>query len=57
MALLLEAQTISQMVDTVLALPEDTKVMILAPVVRERKGEHVELLQDIARSRICACAH
>jgi len=29
------------MVDNVLALPEDTKVMILAPVVRERKGEHI----------------
>lgn len=43
----LEAQTISQMVDTVLALPVDTKVMILAPVVRERKGEHVELLQTL----------
>ncbi len=43
----LEAQTISQMVDTVLAMPEDTKVMILAPVVRERKGEHVELLQEL----------
>ena len=43
----LEAQTISQMVDSVLALPEDTKVMVLAPVVRERKGEHVELLQEL----------
>lgn len=43
----LEAQTISQMVDTVLAMPADTKVMILAPVVRERKGEHVELLQEL----------
>jgi len=43
----LEAQTISQMVDTVLALPEDTKIMILAPVVRERKGEHVQLLQSL----------
>jgi excinuclease ABC subunit A len=43
----LEAQTISQMVDTVLGLPEDTKVMILAPVVRERKGEHVQLLQEL----------
>src|SRR5690606_7354488 len=43
----LEAQTISQMVDTVLALPEDTKIMILAPVVRERKGEDVELLQEL----------
>ena len=43
----LEAQTISQMVDTVLAMPEDTKVMILAPVVRERKGEHLELIQEL----------
>src|SRR5437660_1593024 len=44
---ILEAQTVSQMVDVVLALPEDTKVMILAPVVRDRKGEHVELLQEL----------
>ncbi len=44
---ILEAQTVSQMVDTVLALPPETKVMILAPVVRERKGEHVELLQTL----------
>ncbi|WP_148339894.1 excinuclease ABC subunit UvrA [Aquicella siphonis] len=44
---ILEAQTISQMVDMVLALPVDTKVMVLAPVVRERKGEHVELLQEL----------
>lgn len=43
----LEAQTISQMVDAVLALPEETKVMILSPVVRERKGEHVELIQQL----------
>lgn len=43
----LEAQTISQMVDTILAMPVDTKVMILAPVVRERKGEHVELFQEL----------
>lgn len=44
---ILEAQTISQMVDTVLALPEESKIMILAPVVRDRKGEHVELLQEL----------
>jgi len=43
----LEAQTISQMVDTVLALPEDTKIMVLAPVIHERKGEHVQLLQQL----------
>jgi excinuclease ABC subunit A len=44
---ILEAQTISQIVDIVLALPEDTKIMVLAPVVRERKGEHIELLQEL----------
>lgn len=44
---ILEAQTISQMVDTVLALPEDTKIMVLAPVIRDRKGEHIELLQEL----------
>lgn len=43
----LEAQTITQMVDAVLALPEDTKVMVLSPVIRERKGEHVELIQEL----------
>jgi excinuclease ABC subunit A len=43
----LEAQTVSQMVDMVLAEPPETKLMILSPVVRERKGEHVELLQSL----------
>lgn len=43
----LHAQTVSQMVDQVLALPTDSKVMILAPVVRERKGEQVHLLQQL----------
>ncbi|EKD70190.1 MAG: hypothetical protein ACD_46C00608G0008 [uncultured bacterium] len=43
----LEAQTVSQMVDAVFALPADTKILILAPVVRERKGEHLELLQEL----------
>ena len=43
----LEAQTVSQMVDQVLALPEDTKIMLLAPVVRERKGEHLNVFKDL----------
>ena len=42
----LEAQTVSQMVDTVLALPEGTKLMLLAPVVVNRKGEHVEMIEE-----------
>ncbi|HVL09752.1 MAG TPA: excinuclease ABC subunit UvrA [Burkholderiaceae bacterium] len=41
----LEAQSVAQMVDAVLALPEDTKLMILAPVVANRKGEHVDLFE------------
>lgn len=43
----LEAQTVSQMVDSVLALPEDTKLMILAPVVSERKGEQLDLFDEL----------
>ncbi len=43
----LEAQTISQMVDQILALPEGSRLMLLAPVVRERKGEHVQLLESL----------
>lgn len=45
----LEAQTISQMVDTVLAYPSDTKLMLLAPVVQERKGEHLQLIDQLRR--------
>ena len=43
----LEAQTVSQMVDQVLALPEGTRLMLLAPVVADRKGEHVQLMHDL----------
>ena len=43
----LEAQTVSQMVDQVLSLPEGTRLMLLAPVVANRKGEHVRLMQDL----------
>ena len=43
----LEAQTVSQMVDQVLAIPEGTRVMLLAPVIDDRKGEHVQLMQDL----------
>ncbi|WP_192035939.1 excinuclease ABC subunit UvrA [Halomonas sp. YLGW01] len=43
----LEAQTISQMVDQVLALPEGSKLMLLAPVVKGRKGEHLQLLSEL----------
>ena len=43
----LEAQSVSQMVDAALALPEETKLMILAPVVANRKGEHAELFEQM----------
>jgi excinuclease ABC subunit A len=46
----LEAQTVSQMVDTVLALGEGTKLMLLAPVVRERKGEHLHVFEELRAS-------
>ncbi|MCZ6723484.1 MAG: excinuclease ABC subunit UvrA [Gammaproteobacteria bacterium] len=45
----LEASTISQMVDQVLALPENSRLMLLAPVVMNRKGEHVQLFDNLRR--------
>jgi excinuclease ABC subunit A len=46
-AIPLEAQTISQMVDHVLNMPEGSKLMLLAPVVRNRKGEHLQLFDEL----------
>ena len=43
----LKAQTISQMVDQVLALPEGSKLMLLAPVVQDRKGEHLHTISNL----------
>ena len=43
----LQSQTVSQMVDTVLALPEETRLMIVAPVARDRKGEFIELFNEM----------
>ncbi len=45
--LALQAQTVSQMVDAALALPEDTKLMVLAPIARERKGEFTDTLAEL----------
>ena len=44
----LQSQTNSQMVDDILKLPEDEKIMILAPIVKNRKGSHQKLLQELA---------
>ena len=43
----LEAQTVSQMVDTTLALPDTQRYMLLAPVIRERKGEHAQVFEQL----------
>ncbi|MDX1343529.1 MAG: excinuclease ABC subunit UvrA, partial [Reinekea sp.] len=43
----LEAQTISQMVDQVIALPEGSKLMMLAPLIRDRKGEHLHVFNEL----------
>jgi excinuclease ABC subunit A len=45
----IESQTIEQMVDQVIQLPEGTRIQVLAPLVRGRKGEHVKLLEDIRK--------
>nr|WP_304440693.1 excinuclease ABC subunit UvrA [Wohlfahrtiimonas sp. G9077] len=43
----LNAQTVSQMVDQILALEEDSRIMLLAPIVRDRKGEHIKLIESL----------
>lgn len=45
----LTAQTISEMVDTILELPRETKLMLLAPIVRDRKGEHLHVFEQLRR--------
>ncbi len=45
----LTAQTVSQMVDQVLKLPEDTPIALLAPLVTDRKGEHTQVFEDLTR--------
>jgi excinuclease ABC subunit A len=58
----LEAQTVSQMVDHILSQPQDSRWMLLAPVVSERKGEHLQVLEDLrgrgfVRARIDGKVH
>jgi excinuclease ABC subunit A len=43
----LAAQTVSQMVDTVLAMPPDSKLLLLAPIIRDRKGEHLQVFEQL----------
>ncbi len=51
----LQAQSVSQMVDAALALPADARLMILAPVVRDRKGEFVELFEQMQAQGYVRC--
>ncbi len=58
----LQSQTVSQMVDAVLALPDDTRLMVLAPVARERKGEFADVFAELqaqgyVRFRVDGVAH
>lgn len=46
----LQAQTVSQMVDQIMALPEDSRIMVLAPVIRGRKGEHLHTFRELQNS-------
>lgn len=46
----IKKQTIDQIVDQILALPEKSKIQLLAPVVRGRKGEHIKILEDASKS-------
>ncbi len=46
----IKQQSIDQIVDQILALPEGTRIQILAPVIRARKGEHVKVLEDAKKS-------
>ena len=43
----LEAQSVSQMVDKVMSLPADTRIMVLAPIIRARKGEHLHVFNEL----------
>ena len=46
----LEAQSVSQMVDQIMSLPVGTRVMVLAPIIRDRKGEHVHVFNELRTS-------
>lgn len=46
----LQAQTVSQMVDQIMALPEESRIMVLAPVIRGRKGEHLHIFRELQNS-------
>ena len=51
---IIESQSVDQMADRIMALPERSKIQILAPVIRAKRGEHKEVFQTCAPCRICA---
>ena len=52
----LKKQTVDQMTDQIMELPEGTKIQLLAPVVRGRKGTHAKLFEKAKKEWICSCA-
>ena len=46
----IKQQTIDQIIDQVMALPEATRIQVMAPVIRGKKGEHVKIFEDARRS-------
>ena len=51
----LQAQTVSQMVDQILALGDDTRLLLLAPLIRERKGEHLHVFDQLRAQGFIRC--
>ncbi len=51
----IEKQTVDQIIDQVMALPVDTRIQVLAPVIRAKKGEHAKVLEDARRSGFVRC--
>ena len=49
----MDAQSVSDIVDHILSLPEESKIMILAPVIRDKKGEHHQVLDEVKQQTLC----
>ena len=52
----IESQSLEQMVNRVMAMPEKTKIQVLAPVVVQKKGEHKKVFEKIQKTAMCVCA-
>ena len=52
----IEKQSLDQMIDSIMTLEEGTKIQVLAPIIRGRKGEFTKLIAGFAKDRFCACS-